>query len=147
MPARSRSVEVASRVQRRSTRPRQRSSPNVATLDQVSLGQLLELYQYSEGKEESALARFVNELLGLEQLDALRAGLDYAGDLRRLKNLSELLDAEERQQTAPQTFSPPDHGTEVPHKPTSRRRRLTCSPHWANLACSLQPTTIKRCVS
>lgn len=62
-------------------------------LDQVSLGQLLELYQYSEGKEESALSRFVNELLGLEQLDALRAGLDYAGDLRRLKNLSELLDA------------------------------------------------------
>lgn len=60
-------------------------------LDQVSLGQLLDLYQYREGKEESALARFVNELLGLEQLDALRLGLSDANDLRRLKRLSEPL--------------------------------------------------------
>lgn len=60
-------------------------------LDQVSLGQLLELYQYREGKEESALARFVNELLGLEQLDALRSGLSDATDLRRLKKLSQPL--------------------------------------------------------
>lgn len=58
-------------------------------LDQVSLGQLLELYQYREGKEESALARFVNELLGLEQLDALRTGLRDATDFRNLKNLCE----------------------------------------------------------
>lgn len=64
-------------------------------LDQVSLGQLLELYQYREGKEESALARFVNELLGLERLDALRAGLSDATDLRRLRKLCEpLADAE-----------------------------------------------------
>ena len=61
-------------------------------LDQVSLGQLLELYQYREGKEESALARFVNELLGLEQLDALRAGLNDSTDFRLLKKLSRLLD-------------------------------------------------------
>lgn len=54
-------------------------------LDQVSLGQLLDLYQYREGKEESALARFVNELLGLEQLDALRSGLAPAADYRNLK--------------------------------------------------------------
>ncbi|WP_082953268.1 AAA family ATPase [Mycobacterium sp. E3251] len=60
-------------------------------LDQVSLGQLLDLYQYREGKEESALARFVNELLGLEQLDALRSGLSDADDIRRLKRLSESL--------------------------------------------------------
>ena len=60
-------------------------------LDQVSLGQLLDLYQYREGKEESALARFVNELLGLEQLDALRIGLTDADDFRRLKKLSEPL--------------------------------------------------------
>ncbi len=60
-------------------------------LDQVSLGQLLELYQYREGKEESALGQFVNELLGLEQLDALRSGLLDATDLRRLKKLSEPL--------------------------------------------------------
>ena len=33
-------------------------------LDQVSLGRLLELYQYTEGNQESSLARFVNELLG-----------------------------------------------------------------------------------
>jgi exonuclease SbcC len=64
-------------------------------LDQVSLGQLLDLYQYREGKNESALARFVNELLGLEQLDALRFGLADANDFRRLKKLSEpLADAE-----------------------------------------------------
>jgi exonuclease SbcC len=70
-------------------------------LDQVSLGQLLELYQYREGKEESALARFVNELLGLEQLDALRTGLSDATDLRRLRKLCEpLTDAEAEAQRA-----------------------------------------------
>ena len=64
-------------------------------LDQVSLGRLLELYQHREGKEEAALARFVNELLGLEQLDALRQGLSDATDLRRLRKLCEpLADAE-----------------------------------------------------
>lgn len=56
-------------------------------LDQASLGRLLELYQHREGRAESALARFVNELLGLEHLDALREGLHDATDLRRLKNL------------------------------------------------------------
>lgn len=56
-------------------------------LDQASLGRLLELYQHREGKGESALARFVNELLGLEKLDALRAGLHEATDLRLLKKL------------------------------------------------------------
>lgn len=70
-------------------------------LDQVSLGQLLELYQYREGKEEAALARFVNELLGLEQLDALREGLSDATDLRRLRKLCEpLADAETAVQSA-----------------------------------------------
>jgi exonuclease SbcC len=62
-------------------------------LDQASLGRLLELYEHTEGKEESALARFVNEILGLDQLDALRTGLHDALDFRRLKNLSEPLDA------------------------------------------------------
>jgi DNA repair protein SbcC/Rad50 len=70
-------------------------------LDQVSLGQLLDLYQYREGKEDSALARFVNELLGLEQLDALRLGLTDANDFRRLKKLSEpLADADAEAQQA-----------------------------------------------
>lgn len=58
-------------------------------LDQVSLGRLLELYQNRERKEESALARFVNELLGLDQLDALRTGLSDATDVRRLRKLSD----------------------------------------------------------
>ncbi len=75
-------------------------------LDQVSLGQLLELYQYREGKNESALARFVNELLGLEQLDALRSGLSDATDLRRLKKLSEpLADADAEVQRATDDLS------------------------------------------
>ena len=56
-------------------------------LDQESLGQLLDLYQYTEGNQESALARFVNELLGLDQLDALRSGLHDALDVRRVRNL------------------------------------------------------------
>ena len=50
----------------------------------------MDLYQYTEGNQESALARFVNELLGLDQLDALRSGLHDATDLRRLRNLSNL---------------------------------------------------------
>lgn len=62
-------------------------------LDQASLGRLLELYQHREGKQESALAQFVNELLGLEQLDALRTGLSNANDLRSLKKLADRLDA------------------------------------------------------
>ncbi|WP_193668413.1 AAA family ATPase [Nocardioides salarius] len=57
-------------------------------LDQASLGRLLELYQLRDGKQESLLARFVNELLGLEHLDALRSGLHDATDLRLLKNLA-----------------------------------------------------------
>lgn len=61
-------------------------------LDQASLGRLLELYQHREGKQESALAQFVNELLGLEQLDALHTGLSAANDFRSLKKLADLLD-------------------------------------------------------
>lgn len=75
-------------------------------LDQVSLGQLLELYQYREGKEESALTRFVNELLGLEQLDALRSGLADSTDFRNLKKLSDpLADAEVEARRASEDLS------------------------------------------
>ena len=56
-------------------------------LDQVFLGRLLELYQVREGKKETALARFVNELLGLDHLDALRSGLSDTADIRNLRNL------------------------------------------------------------
>lgn len=74
-----------------------------AYLDQVSLGQLLDLYQYREGNQESALARFVNELLGLDQLDALRSGLHDATDLRRLRNLSNFYADAESQVTWAET--------------------------------------------
>lgn len=57
-------------------------------LDQSSLGRLLELYQVREGNDQTALERFVNELLGLEKLDALRDGLRDANDLRLLKKLA-----------------------------------------------------------
>jgi exonuclease SbcC len=56
-------------------------------LDQVSLGRLLEMYQYTERNQESSLARFVNELLSLDQLDALISGLTDATDLRLVKRL------------------------------------------------------------
>jgi exonuclease SbcC len=57
-------------------------------LDQVSLGRLLEIYQFRDRNEESALTRFVNELLGLEQLDALHDGLSASADVRNLRRLS-----------------------------------------------------------
>lgn len=57
-------------------------------LDQASLSRLLDLYQDREGSSQSALEKFVNELLGLEKLDALRSGLSDATDFRRLKRLA-----------------------------------------------------------
>lgn len=95
-------------------------------LDQVSLGQLLDLYQYREGKEESALARFVNELLGLEQLDALRTGLNDADDFRRLKKLSEpLADADTEAQRATTELAEATTGLQTARRElTSSRERL-----------------------
>lgn len=60
-------------------------------LDQASLGRLLDIYQHTEHKEESALARFVNELLGLHDIDALLEGLQPANNLANLKKLAEQL--------------------------------------------------------
>lgn len=57
-------------------------------LDQASLGRLLDLYQHRVGNEQTALELFVNELLGLEKLDALRSGLNDASDFRLLKKLA-----------------------------------------------------------
>lgn len=57
-------------------------------LDQSSLGRLLDLYQARESNGHTALEKFVNELLGLEKLDALRDGLYDATDLRLLKRLA-----------------------------------------------------------
>ena len=56
-----------------------------AFLAQATLSRLLEIYEASDArKTESPLTRFVNDLLGLDQLDALVEGLHPAGDKRRL---------------------------------------------------------------
>lgn len=69
-------------------------------LDQASLGRLLDLYQARMGNEETALEKFVNELLGLEKLDALRGGLSEANDLRLLKKLAVGVDEADREAKA-----------------------------------------------
>lgn len=69
-------------------------------LDQSSLGRLLDLYQAREGSQRSALEKFVNELLGLEKLDALRSGLSDASDFRLLKKLAAGVDEADREAKA-----------------------------------------------
>lgn len=69
-------------------------------LDQSSLGRLLDLYQTREGNEQTALEEFVNELLGLEKLDALRDGLSDANDLRLFKRLAVGVDEADREAKA-----------------------------------------------
>ncbi len=54
-------------------------------LAQSSLGRLLELYQDSPRRTDSALTRFVKDLLRLDHLDAIIDGLHDAGDVRRLR--------------------------------------------------------------
>ncbi|WP_343708201.1 AAA family ATPase [Mycobacterium sp.] len=66
-------------------------------LDQSSLGRLLDLYQARERNEQTALEKFVNELLGLEKLDALRDGLSDALDLRLVKKLAIGVDEADRE--------------------------------------------------
>ena len=56
-------------------------------LQQRRLGRLLELYQERDGNDESALTAFVNELLGLDELDALVAGLSPVLHKARVKRL------------------------------------------------------------
>lgn len=54
-------------------------------LAQATLGRLLEIYEASDArKSTSPLTRFVNDLLGLDQLDALVGGLHASGHKRRL---------------------------------------------------------------
>ena len=57
-------------------------------LAQAALGRLLEIYQNANPREESALTRFVKDLLGLDALDALIDGLHPAGDVRNTRRLS-----------------------------------------------------------
>lgn len=54
-------------------------------LPQSLLGQLLQIYQESESDANSPLARFVGDLLGLDQLDALEAGLKPLADVRNVR--------------------------------------------------------------
>ena len=57
-------------------------------LAQAALGRLLEIYQNANPREESALTRFVKDLLGLDALDALIDGLHPAADVRNTRRLS-----------------------------------------------------------
>lgn len=57
-------------------------------LPQSALGRLLELYQDSDTKDkDSRLTKFVKELLGLDQLDAIVDGLYPAFNVSRIRNL------------------------------------------------------------
>jgi exonuclease SbcC len=67
-------------------------------LQQRTLGRLLEIYQERDGNKESALTAFVNELLGLDALDALVAGLYPVLHKTRLKRLvTDYADVEKKQ--------------------------------------------------
>lgn len=66
-----------------------------AFLPQSLLGQLLQIYQDAGNDAASPLAQFVGKLLGLDQLDALEAGLKLLGDVRNVrKNVDGWLAAE-----------------------------------------------------
>lgn len=64
-------------------------------LPQSLLGQLLQIYQDSGSGADSPLAKFVGNLLGLDQLDALEVGLKPFGDVRNVrKNVDGWAEAE-----------------------------------------------------
>ncbi len=66
-------------------------------LAQSTLGRLLEIYQHSDPQKDSPLTKFVKDLLGLDELDALIDGLHDAEDLRRTRKLVyEFQNTEER---------------------------------------------------
>jgi exonuclease SbcC len=57
-------------------------------LAQSTLGRLLEIYQHADTKNsESPLTRFVKDVLGLDQLDALIEGLHAADHITRVRKL------------------------------------------------------------
>jgi DNA repair protein SbcC/Rad50 len=56
-------------------------------LPQSLLGQLLQIYQEAESGSDSPLARFVGDLLGLDRLDALEAGLKPLADVRNVRKV------------------------------------------------------------
>lgn len=66
-----------------------------AYLPQSLLSQLLQIYQESRSDAASPLAQFAGELLGLDRLDALEAGLKPLGDVRNLRKVVEQWSATE----------------------------------------------------
>lgn len=58
-------------------------------LPQSLVGQLLQIYQSSNEELDSPLARFVGELLGLDRLDAVDAGLKPVADLRNFRKIAD----------------------------------------------------------
>lgn len=56
-------------------------------LAQATLGRLLEIYENSERTHESALTRFVNDVLRLDSLQSLIEGLHDAKDIRNTRHL------------------------------------------------------------
>ena len=58
-------------------------------LPQSLLGQLLQIYQELGFRSDSPLSRFVNELLGLDRLDAIETGLLPVGDIRNLRKTTD----------------------------------------------------------
>ncbi len=69
-------------------------------LAQATLSRLLEIYQHAKTREDSPLTRFVKDLLGLDQLDALIEGLQPVGDVRNTRKLvPEYAAAEEARQS------------------------------------------------
>ena len=56
-------------------------------LPQSLLGQLLQIYQESGSGAASPLAKFVGDLLGLDRLDALEAGLKPLTDVRNVRKV------------------------------------------------------------
>ena len=80
-------------------------------LAQATLSRLLEIYEHRDTRwSDSPLTRFVKDLLGLDQLDALVEGLHDSGDVRRVraklpeyKELSDTLPAIDRDITRLET--------------------------------------------
>jgi len=60
-----------------------------AFLPQSMLGQLIQIYQEAGSDAGSPLAQFVGRLLGLDQLDAIEAGLQPLGQVKNLRKYVE----------------------------------------------------------
>jgi exonuclease SbcC len=106
-------------------------------LAQSTLTRLLEFYE-DKSANGTALTRFVNELLGLDALDALIDGLYDAGDVRRLRghavsfwDMREQLPSldDELSRLAKELTAAEGQATQLTQ---SARARLT--PHWPEVA-------------